>query len=159
MSLNPRIAAALDDLARPGPEGPPAVVSAEEGPRRVSLKVRQANPIAVEADELVFETGEARSLSELDAWADRLACRVTYLLEPLALLESDSEGPVVELRSRKPTVRAGARSFDIVRLDGSGRLALTRHAYLEADRRHRQTPFTLSRDVLERLVDDLAATA
>lgn len=157
MSLSRRIAAALDDLkAETG--GTPCLISAEDGPHRVSMRIRQANPIAAEADELVFETCSTRSLDDLNAWADRLATRVTYLLEPLALLESDAAGTVVELRSRKPAVRPGVRSYDQVRLDDSGRLSLTRHAFQEADRTRRQTPFTLSREVLERLVDDLVAT-
>ncbi len=157
MSLSRQIAAALDDV-KPETGGPACLVSADDGPNRLAMRVLQTNPIAVEAEELVLETSSTRSLADLNAWADRLACRVTYLMEPLALLESDAEGTVVELRSRKPTVRAGLRSFDEVRLDASGRLTLTRHAFSEADRTRRQTPFTLSREVLDRLVDDLVAS-
>ncbi|HEU5116930.1 MAG TPA: hypothetical protein VFT74_09675 [Isosphaeraceae bacterium] len=157
MSLSPRIAAALDDVKTE--TGPAGLVSAEEGPHRVSMRVRQVNSIAVESDELVFETSSPRSLDDLNAWADRLACRVTYLLEPLALLESDATGTVVELRSRKPAVRSGVRSYDEVRLDATGQLRLTRHAFEETTRTRRQTPFTLSREVLERLVEDLETTA
>lgn len=161
MSLSQRIAAALDDvMIEPGE--PARLVSAEAGPHRVSLRVRQSHPIAVEAEELLLETSPPgapdRSLDELSGWANRIVNRVTYLTEPLALVETDASTSVVALRSRKPAVRGTLRSFDEVRLDASGRFRLTRHAFDETDRTRRQTPFTLSRDVLDRLIDDVLQT-
>ena len=56
----------------------------------------------------------------LRAWGDRLAARVTYLMEPLVVQEVDAEAGQAELRSQSPTPRADRRSFYEVRLRREG---------------------------------------
>jgi hypothetical protein len=159
MSLSRRIAAALDEFHARG-HATPAVVEAAEAPHRLSLSVAQASPVGVQLDGLAFAAdGPERSTEALRAWADRVAARVTYLMEPLVLLEVDPEGGEAELRSRQPTAREGRRAFYEVRLNRAGTLRLRRVAFDEADRRRADAPFQLSREVLERLADDLVATA
>jgi hypothetical protein len=158
MSLSRRIAAALADFSAAG--AAPGTVEAAEGPHRLALAARHANPVGVEADRLDFHAeGPERSADELRAWADRVAARVTYLMEPVVLLEVDAQGGEAELRSQTPTARDGRRAYYEVRLNCSGALRLHRLAFDEADRRRVETPFQLTREVLERLADDLVATA
>ncbi len=162
MSLSRRIAVALDEPLAPG-AGQPGTISAEEAPHRLTLAVQAANPVGVEVVNLAFSDTDPdqpeRSLDDLKAWADRVATRVTYLMEPLVLLEVDSQGGEAELRSQKPTAREGRRTFYEVRLNRQGTLRIVRVAFDEADRSRREISFQLTREVLERLTDDLVATA
>jgi hypothetical protein len=158
MSLSRKIAAALADRGAAGPSPGPLEIS--EGPHRLSLSVHSTGSIGVEAEAIdFFAEGPERPLDALRAWADRLAARVTYLMEPLVVLEADALGGEVELRSGRPTPREGTRAFYEARIDRSGHLRITRQAYRAAERRREAVPFQLTREVLERLADDLAATA
>jgi hypothetical protein len=154
MSLSTKIAAAAADLAASGP------IAVEDGPHRLALDVRSAGPIGVEADALEFTVLDRPewTVEALRAWGDRLASRVTYLMEPLVVVEADPVGVEVELRSGTPTARGERRGYYEVRLDRRGSLRLGRVAFDEADRRRRSTSFQLTREVLERLADDLVAS-
>lgn len=161
MSLSQQIVDALDKL--PADLATPRELHASSGPHRLTLFLRLASAIGVEVEALEFSIATPepadRSTESLRAWADRVANRVTYLMEPLVLLELDDEGGVAELRSQTPTARDGRRAFYEVRLNRQGTLRLRRLAFDEEDRRRQETPFQLSREVLERLADDLVATA
>ncbi len=158
MSLSTEIAAALD--AQSGQTG---VVAAQVGPDRLELSVTAAAPVGVELDRLdVSVQDPARpvwSIDELRAWGDRVARRVTYLMEPLVVVEVDAQGGEVEIRSQSPTPRGQLRSFFEVRLGVLGTLRMHRLRFDAADGRRHATPFQLSREVLERLADDLPAAA
>lgn len=160
MSLSRRIAAALAD-PRVGPA--PHPVSAADGPHTLSLSLRQHSPVGVELDRLSFTAGRPGpaqySLDELTAWADRVARQVTYLMEDLVLIERDAAGVEVELRSQKPSARHGQRLYYEARLDRTGCLRLSRVRFDESSRRRSETPFQLTSETLERLTDDLVATA
>jgi hypothetical protein len=80
-------------------------------------------------------------------------------MESLVVLEVDPDGGEVELRSRAPSARGGRKSYYEARLSCSGALRLHRVAFDSSDRRRQAVPFQLSREVLERLVDDLVDTA
>ena len=75
------------------------------------------------------------------------------------MLEVDAQGGEVELRSQSPTPRGQLRSYYEVRLNKAGTLRLDRVGFDPSDRRRRPMQFQLSREVLERLADDLADTA
>lgn len=164
MTLSQKIAAALaslDTLASAtftlGP------ITEQEGPHRVSLAARSASRLGVELDALDFHADRPqqpeRTLDELKAWADRLAARITYLMEPLVVLECDPLGVEVELRSQQATTRQSARNFYEARLDRSGNLRIIRYSFDTTSRTRHAVPFQLSGEVLERLVDDLVDTA
>jgi hypothetical protein len=157
MNLNQKIVAALASFAKPGP------LHAEDGRYRVGLDVRLATPVGVEANSLEFWAARPerpeRTIDELKAWARRVAARVTYLMEPLVVLEADAQGAEVEIRSQTPTLREGTRNYFEARLDRSGHLGITRLAYDESSRRRNPVPFQLTCEVLDRLVRDLVATA
>jgi hypothetical protein len=157
-SLSRRIAAALANL--PPAVAPTRTASASVTPHHLDLEVRVASPVGVEIERLEFRVdGPDRTLDELTAWADRLAARVTYLMEPLVLLEVDPLGVEVELRSQAPTARGGLRSYYEARLDRTGRLWVIRQAFDPVSRTRRPVPFQLTAETLERLTDDLVDTA
>jgi len=111
MSLSQKIAAVLDAPTDAG--APPCRVSAEDGPHVLALRLTTAGPVGLEFSTLEFanQARPAWSPEELKAWGDRLATRVTYLMEPLVVLEQDRDGGEVELRSRTPTERTSRRTY------------------------------------------------
>ncbi len=158
MNLSQKIAAALANAQTTA--GPIAV---DNGTHRLTLDTVVATTVAAELNALQFEPIAAprpdRTVDELKDWADRLVARVTYLMEPLVVFEVDAQGVQVEIRSQSPTPRAGLRSYFEVRLNRAAELRLLRLAYEDATRTRRQVPYQLTREVLERLADDLVATA
>ena len=158
MSLSQKIAAALE--ARPDAGALPCDVAVEDGPNRLTLHLTAGGPVGVAFSSLDFAT---RSRGEwtpeaLRAWGDRLAARLTYLMEPLVVLEHDAAEGEVELRSQSPTARSGLRSYYEVRLNRQGSLTLSRVSFDEATRQRRPVPCQMTREVIERLTDDLVAS-
>ncbi|MEO6808076.1 MAG: hypothetical protein ABI353_03060 [Isosphaeraceae bacterium] len=152
MNLSQKIAAELEGLT-----ATPASVLASVGTHRLTLSVLRAGPIGVEADALEFAVLDQTdwSIDALRAWADRLAARVTYLMEPLTVVEVDAQGGEVELRSQAPTPRQGRRSYYEARLDRRGTLRLHRVSFDEATRERAPVSFQITTEVLQRLADDL----
>jgi hypothetical protein len=162
MSLSQKIAAELASRAASGAPGP-AVLAADEPPHRMDIAARQVSMIGAEIDVLDFWADRPaqpdRTISELQQWADRLAATITYLMEPLVVIEIDAQGVEVEMRSQAPTVRQGLKAYYEARLDRSGHLRITRRGFDQATRMTADVPFQLTGEVLERLADDLVATA
>ena len=157
MSLSKKIAAALDENTKV--HAPPCEVAVEEGSHRLTLDLTALDTVGVAFDSLEFATTSRPEWSSdaLRSWGDRLAGRVTYLMEPLKVLEVDAAGGEVHIRSQSPTTRDDQRGYYEVRLFKQGTLRMERSAFDEASRRRRRIPCQLTREVLERLADDLAA--
>jgi hypothetical protein len=79
-------------------------------------------------------------------------------MEPLKVLEVDSGGGEVHIRSQSPTSRDDQKSYYEVRLFKQGVLRLGRRSFDEATRRRAVVPCRLTREVLERLGDDIVAS-
>ena len=135
-------------------------VSVEEGPHRLTLQLTSIGPGGVAFDALDFVANDRADLSldAVRAWGDRIAGRLTYLMEPLVVLEVDPVGGDVELRSRTPSTRDDVRSFYEIHLRRDGSLNLRRFAFDSSDRTRGVVPCRLTGEALERLVDDLVAT-
>jgi hypothetical protein len=158
MSLSKRIAAALDENTKV--HAPPCEVAVEEGPHRLALALTALDTVGVAFGSLEFAT-TARPEWPSDAlrdWGNRLAGRVTYLMEPLKVLEVDPVGGEVDIRSQSTTTRDEHRGYYQVRLFKQGRLVLERRAFDEASRRPKTVTCQLTREVLERLADDIVAS-
>lgn len=155
MSLSQKIAAALD--ARPDIGALPCRVTVEDEPNRLTLDLTATGPVGMAFESLDFATLARTEWSpeDLKAWADRIASRVTYLMEPLVLIEHDKLGGEVELRSEAPTPRGNQRTFYEVRVNHRGLMKLSRIAIDEATRKRRPATCQMTREVLERLADDL----
>jgi hypothetical protein len=158
MSLSRKIAAALDENTKV--HAPPCEVAVDEGPHRLALNLTALDAVGVAFSSLEFATTSRPEWSSdaLQDWGTRLAGRVTYLMEPLKVLEVDAAGGEVDLRSQAPTSRDEHRSYYQVRLFKQGRLLMERRAFDEASRRPRSASCQLTREVLERLADDIAAS-
>jgi hypothetical protein len=154
MSLSQKIVAALDAFPGPG------TIAVEDGPYRLSLDVSAGGPVGVSMERLDFTVGGRPEWTSdaLRAWGDRLAARVTYLMEPLVVVEVDPAAGEVELRSQSPSARSGQRAYYEVRLSRQGTLRLIRTAFDEESRRRRPAPCQITREALEHLADDLVAS-
>ena len=134
--LSRKIAAAVDSNPGPGP------LTVDDGPRRLTLHLTAASPVGVAFDALDFAAADGldRSTDDLKAWGDRLAARLTYLMEPLVVLEVDAGRR--RGRAAEP-VPVGPRHAPLVLrgpLRREGTLHLRRVAFDAADRRRRPSP-------------------
>jgi len=158
MSLSRKIVAALD--AQSASDALPATLAVEDDATRLTLFLTANGPVGLAFSALDFAaaTRPEWSPEALRTWADRLAARLTYLMEPLVVLEHDRAGGEVELRSQSPTPRADQRAYYEVRLNREGALRLTRIAVDDATRNRRPIDCQMTREAFERLTDDLVAS-
>lgn len=100
----------------------------------------------------------AAEMSRLARVADELSRRLTYLLEPIAEVESDQEQCVVQMRSAPPAKNESEASYYELLVKRGGTLSLCRYAKSPGAVR-RTIPAQVTREVFLRLVDDFSAAA
>jgi len=94
------------------------------------------------------------SLAEL---GERIANRVTGLLEPLRLVEVDGDRKVAQLRSEAPSRRGDAlHYYEVLRFD-DGTSTVRRYQVGPDSAKRQAVAFTLTHEALVKLVCDLAA--
>jgi len=159
MSLSRKTADAVKTLA--SAMHIPTSLGVEDGDFRLTLNLGLVTAVGVECQGLDFATLRATDLAmdDLKARAGRLAARLTYLMEPLSVLEADPVAGLVVVRSTAPSLKPGRRTYYEARLSRHGGLTFERIVFHEAERRRTSVPFQLTTETLERLVDDLAATS
>jgi hypothetical protein len=158
MSLSKKIAAELDENTKV--HMMPCSVVLESGASRLALHLTALDTVGVAFSSLEFTTSAPAEWGPgaLQAWGARLVERVTYLMEPLKVLEADAAGNEVQIRSQSPTARDDRRGYYQIRLFERGTLRLERYAFEETTRRRHPVACQLTREVLERLADDLVAS-
>jgi len=158
MSLSKKIAAALDENTRAYVL--PCTVTVEDSPHRLTLHLSALDTVGVAFTSFEFATtSRAEWTSEaLNEWGAQLSRRITYLMEPLKVLEIDSGGGEVQIRSQSPTARDDRRGYYEMRLFRQGMLRMQRFTFDETTRQRSQSPCQLTREVLERLADDIVAS-
>ncbi len=161
MTLSQKIADALETHARTAGTPVPGAIQAATPDHRIALGQVVGGPVGVAFGELTFAALDPEptlSGADLRAWGERLTARLTYLMEPLVVLEVDGVAGSAELRSQAPSTRGDVRSFYEVRLGRDRSLHLHRLSFDAATRRRRPVPCQLTGEVLERLTDDLVAS-
>jgi hypothetical protein len=158
MSLSKKIAAALDENTKA--YNFPCSVTVEEAQSRLTIHLTGLDTVGVAFSSLELATSSRSDWSSeaLTAWGERLVGRVTYLMEPLKVVETDAHGGEVQIRSQRPTPRDELRSYYEMRLFRQGILRIQRYAFDQETRERRLTPCQLTREVVERLADDITAT-
>jgi hypothetical protein len=94
--------------------------------------------------------------SQLTRIADRLASKLTYLLEPLRVIEVDGQAGAVQMRSHPPYQRQQQTRYYEVLVERGGSLSLVRYERLPGQSRTRLAA-TVTREVFHRLAEDFAA--
>jgi hypothetical protein len=108
--------------------------------------------------ELSLRPAAARPVADLKTRAEQLCQRVTGLMEPLRLVETDALGNVALLRSEQPGQLGEDRFYYEVLLDGDSSSVVRRYRTPQADQpRRQQVAFTLTHEALAKLVRDLTA--
>jgi hypothetical protein len=88
--------------------------------------------------------------------AQRVADRVTGLLEPLRLIEADPTQGVAQLRSETPAPKGDGVAYYELTLHDHGAARVERFEASQGGKR-RQVPFTLTHEGLGKLVSDLSS--
>ncbi|MFQ5854799.1 MAG: hypothetical protein ACE5LU_04030 [Anaerolineae bacterium] len=137
----------------------------QEQPFTVALR---EGHIGVEAEVIAYDSlgvalhgltvwGDGREAS-LEALAQTISRRVTYLWEPLALIERDLEREQVQMRSAPPLIEDKTVEYYeamLTRQEGSPRIHMARYRQQNGQTRRVRVPITLTHQVFRRLVDDL----
>jgi hypothetical protein len=158
MTLSQKIADAVESLPTGGPL--PCSIAAEVGESRLALNLTSHGSVGLAFDGLDYALANHTELTTeaLRNWGNRLASKLTYLMEPLVVLEVDAQAGEAELRSQNPTPKGDRRSFYEVRLRRDASLHLQRIAFDETTRLRQVVPCQMTVEVLERLADDLVAS-
>jgi hypothetical protein len=155
MSLSSKL---LDELrANAGQTG--RSLSVSEGQRVVRCEAAQCDPLAVTIEELTLETPElaGATISQLQAASRDLAARVSYLLEPIAPIETDATGCTVQMRSNPPQKDDNGWRYYELLLRRGGSASLCRYEKPPGQPRVR-VPAALTHEVVGRLIDDFSLT-
>ncbi len=159
MSLNHEIAVAVADWQAQGAQ--PGLLTATASPcYRLEVDVLGFGPNGLSCHNLRFQ-GDDRdpdgwTIDQLRSWGDRFADRVTYLLEPLCVVECDPDQGV-QVRSQQPTPSNGVSSYYEALLRADGSLTLHRVTFADDQRTRQTAPCHLTLEVIQRLADDIVA--
>jgi hypothetical protein len=101
---------------------------------------------------------ETPTSGDLRAWADRIAQRVTGLLESLRVLEVDTTRDQALLRSDTPAARSVGVHYYEVALNGTNAVNLQRfQGYPNSAEKRTQLAFVVTHETLAKLLEDLTA--
>ena len=158
MTLGAKLEQALASLA-PFSTGE-HVVEVDHGPQRLRCLLAALDTLACTFTRLSLAADSLSQMStdQLKQTAERLSSRLTYLLEPISLIETDSEGCVVQLRSNPPQKETDRTTYYELLVARTGELSLVRYAR-PAGQPRQVIPAQVTREVLTRLTTDFSAAA
>jgi hypothetical protein len=149
--------ALLQKLAKWRPEGRQSleVVHPESG-WTVTVDAGHVEALGCRVWEVRLQRSSLVAAADLKGQAETVASRVTGLLEPLRLVEVDAAGGAALLRSAKAAAWGdGLFYYELVL--GADSAMLRRYQAPGTESPHRQqVPFTLTHEVLAKLVTDLS---
>jgi hypothetical protein len=154
MSLNDQI---NQELARIRAAGGGGTLTADAPNGRIECDLTNVDAIGCAVDRFSFHTGRltGASLERLKKIGEDLSRRVTYLLEPIAIIELDAEGITVQLRSSPPSQENGVTTYYELTINPSG---LNLRRYQSQSGQPRQAvPAHFTHEALRRLAKDVTA--
>jgi hypothetical protein len=123
----------------------------------------EADLIAVDAIGCAFQTlglttGKLAnsSLDELKSISETLTSKLTYLLEPIGVVEADADRCSIQLRSNPPQKGEDETSYYELMVRRGGDITLSRYSKKTGQLRQ-IIPAHITREVLSRLADDFIA--
>jgi len=134
-------------------------LTATAGLRALRCEVDQCDGLAVAVYELVLETPELANVevAKLQTASQTLCGRVTYLLEPISPIETDTDSCIVQMRSTPPQQQEGGCFYYELILRRGGTVTMCRYKKHPGALRQRVAA-TLTHEVLGRLVEDFDKT-
>lgn len=130
--------------------------SAESGPA-VEIDFTAVDGLSCAFRELrvTADALKAASLDALQAWADQVCRKVTYLLEQLGPLEIDRQEQVVLVRSNPPAKEADRTTFYEMFVKAPGVVSLRRYTRPARDAEREPLDIQITHEVLLKLVRDI----
>ena len=135
-----------------GPSGQAEEILAADGDVQVRLQLADRDLLGCLVEKLEMKGTNGHPL-ELDPV--RIEKEMTYLGEPLRIIEMEKYFGKAILRSFPPRMENGTVSFFEVVIDRSNGLSLTRQAYDRHLGKRSPIPIAFTRETLERLLADL----
>lgn len=151
MSLTQQVQRALPQDASLGS----APLLATDGHLRCVAQLTAVDAIGCAFLQLAVETDHlaAATVAQLEAVAGELTRRLTYLLEPLAPVETDAQRALVQCRSQPPERNDdGAHYYELL-VERGGRASLCRY-HAPPGKPRQRVPAEVTRQVFLRLVED-----
>ncbi|MBI1928793.1 hypothetical protein HYR99_31675 [Candidatus Poribacteria bacterium] len=143
-------------------EKSPILVSAQSDTVRVSAQLIDCDRLgylltALEA-QLINDNqaGIAIDKVQIEDQIGMLLGKITYLTEALTLVEKEADLSRVLIRSANPEKRVDGIYYYELTLEAGKSIRLNRRCYNFETRRRGAVPFTLSKELFERLVGDFA---
>jgi hypothetical protein len=136
------------------------VIVASEAAQRVECELTALDTLACAFVRLGLQADAmaCKSSQQLQQIAEKLSARLTYLLEPIAPIEIDAAGCLVQLRSSPPQKDEGRTSYYELLVGRNGQITLSRYERTAGTSRT-IVPAHVTREVLLRLVADFSAVA
>jgi len=153
MSLQSLALAAINDPARPSCPWTMRVARASET-LTCAWQALETVGCAFEELNLTTNAWDRADLAELKRISHTLAGRLTYLLEPIQVLEADGQQRLVLLRSQPPQQQPAGTSYYELRVRKDGWL-LCRFRKDRSQPQRVRIPCEVTREVFARLVHDL----
>lgn len=151
----------LDDTLLPRPadwraEGEHYVYETTQTPWTATLTATAVDGVGCRLWDLRTARTEALAAPlDLQAAATTLAGRITGLLEPLHFIEADAEHGLALCRSVEPTAKQAQRYYYELLQHRDGGVELRRYQAATPGQRRQQVPFSVTHEVLVKLVQDL----
>jgi hypothetical protein len=156
MTIADQLELELNQLAAGGFAAPHALQLAVPG-GHIRCDLESLDSIGCSLAQIQWAPLKPHTPAELKAIADWLCGQVQYLLEPLAVIETDPDGAHLQIRSYPPTQLPQATSYYEALVSSSG---ITLRRYSAPPGTPRQAiPMQVTRETLARLVTDLADSA
>lgn len=130
-------------------------VDADAG--RIEADLVAVDAIGCSFQTLAFSTDKlaGADLEQLRKISETLTARLTYLLEPIGLIEADLDRCAIQLRSSPPQKDEDATSYYELLVRRGGDISLSRYSKKTGQLRQ-IVPAHVTREVLERLAEDFA---
>ena len=157
MSLVAKVKDAVNQL---GQVTGPKAIRVQEAGQTLSCQLDAVDQLALAFSdlELFDDRLENASMDRLSQVSKKLSAALTYLLEPIAPIEIDSDRCVVQMRSSPPSRDEDSRSYYELLVQRDGRLNLNRYTKPNGGMRL-LVPAEVTREVFARLVGDFADAA
>ena len=138
----------------------PAAITIRSQSDHVLCELSAVGSVGCAVVRLVLESASLaeRSLDAVRKTADTLASRLSYLLEPIAVIEIDPEENSVQMRSDPPHREDNVRTYYELLVGARGQLTLQRFRK-EPNQPRQVIPAEFTREVLVRLVTDFVTAA
>lgn len=132
---------------------------AADGDHRFSCELAELDSLGLGFQQFELTNNQLANadIIDLKRVAEDLSKRLTYLLEPIAPIEVDTDQCIVQMRSYPPQRDPGKTSYYELLVKRGGHLTLSRYSKDDTSGARTEVPAQVTREVFWRLLRDFAA--